>query len=64
MINYTSNEKALIVYLTVGLIKQILLYTMSYITDVNIFEFAKKADLVSLKSDIDKLDADKVDMIN
>ena len=33
-------------------------------TDVNIFEFAKKADLVSLKSDIDKLDADKVDMIN
>ena len=32
VINYTSNEKALIVYLTVGLIKQILLYIiMSYI---------------------------------
>ena len=83
-----SDEKAMIMFLTVGLIKKISLHEMTYFpepythsknkiveldlsnyaiksdlkksTSVGTSKFAKKVDLVSLKSDVDELDIDKL----
>ena len=48
-----SNGKVMIIHLTVGLIKKILLYKMIY--------FTEPYDLASLKSKIDKLDIGKLE---
>ena len=69
VINCMLNGNALIIYVIVGLIKKISLYDLWVIFQnhnakgVDTSKSAKKADLASLKSDIDKLDTDKLNII-